>query len=99
MTDEYLLPDPPPDVRVEHQPAEELVPAPEASLPPPTAEQVRAADGVFAESKEADTVLGLLGMWTGTLLLHDLAREHLQPPRDQVPPRLRKDDEDDEPAP
>jgi hypothetical protein len=39
-------------------------------------EHVRAVDAVYTEhQKESDQVLGLLGMWTGTLLMHDLARE------------------------
>jgi hypothetical protein len=38
----------------------------------PTQEQVRAADEVFARDKESEQVLGILGMWTGALMLHDI---------------------------
>ena len=39
-------------------------------------EHVRAVDAVYAQQeKESDQVFGLLGMWTGTLLLRDLAVE------------------------
>jgi hypothetical protein len=78
-------------------PARPAVEAPGAELSAPTPEQVRAADGVFTEHhKESDTVVGLIGMWTGVLLLHDLAVEHLdRPDEDEQPPRpkLPKKDE------
>lgn len=59
--------------------------------PQPTPEQVRIAEAVFAaQEKEAQTVAGLLGLWTGTVLLNDLAREHFSRPVDQ------RDDDDEE---
>jgi hypothetical protein len=86
----------PPAKLVVEAPAQPVVEAPGAALPAPTADQVRAADGVFADRKESDTVIGLIGMWTGVLLLHDLAVEHLdRPDEEQRPPRpkLPKRDE------
>jgi len=88
MAHQHLLPDPPPVVRVETSPARvvELPPGTGASLPAPGPEQVRTADGTFAHSGDADFVLGLLGLWTGTLLLHDLAVEHFQSAEDEEEP-------------
>src|SRR5690349_1079438 len=43
---------------------------------PPSAEQVAAAEAVFSQHKDADLAYGLLGIWTSTVLLHDLALEH-----------------------
>src|SRR5438046_462164 len=48
----------------------------EAPSPPPSPEQVQAAEAVFAaRERESETVAGLLSMWTGITLLHDLALE------------------------
>jgi hypothetical protein len=80
-----------PDTKlVVEAPARPVVEAPSAALPAPTPEQVRAADGVFADRKESDTVAGLIGMWTGVLLLHDLAVEHLDRPDEEEKPRSPK---------
>ncbi len=44
---------------------------------PPTPEQVQAAEAYFAgQQQESNAVVGLLGIWTSTLLLRDLALEH-----------------------
>ncbi len=51
------------------------MPLPEEPVVQPTPEQVRAVETVFAQDQETEAVFGLLGMWTGTLLLHDLAKE------------------------
>jgi hypothetical protein len=40
-----------------------------------TPEEIRAVEEVFAHDQEAQAVAGLLGLWSGTLLLHDVARE------------------------
>jgi hypothetical protein len=69
---------PPPPVRIE-VPA--LIPPPaDTALAPPTPEQIERADAVFARAPsgqaEAHAVEGLLCLWSGTLLLHDLAKEH-----------------------
>lgn len=55
-----------------------LPPAPEVHVPAPTAEQVQAADTAFttASSRDSDTVVGLVGLWTGVMLLRDLAIDH-----------------------
>ena len=42
-----------------------------------TPEQVRTADEVFARDRESKQVLGLLGLWTGTLILHDIVVDTL----------------------
>jgi hypothetical protein len=38
-----------------------------------TPQQVRTADEVFARDRESKQVIGMLGLWTGALLLHDIA--------------------------
>jgi hypothetical protein len=44
---------------------------------PPSPEQVRASEAVFSQQEqESHACLGLLGIWTSTVLLHDLALEH-----------------------
>jgi hypothetical protein len=45
--------------------------------PPPTPEQIRAAEEVFAQDPESEAVAGLWGMWAGTLVLHSLAADAL----------------------
>src|SRR5438128_882524 len=48
----------------------------EAPSPPPSPEQTRVADAVFAaQERESETVAGMLSMWTGVMLLHDVAVE------------------------
>lgn len=92
MTFESSIPAPPivQDPGEAVQAAAALIPGP--PHPPPTPAEARAAEAVFAsEQKEQATVAGLLGMWTGTLLLHDLAHEHLSGPADEDdPPPNRK---------
>ncbi len=87
----------PPTKLVVEAPAQPVVEAPGAALPAPTPEQVRAADGVFAGRKESETVAGLIGMWTGVLLLHDLAVEHLDRPKEEAQPPNPKLPNEDEP--
>jgi hypothetical protein len=53
---------------------------------PPTAAQVQAAEDYFRREQESGAVAGLMGLWTSTLLLRDLAAEHFG----------RTDDEDEE---
>jgi hypothetical protein len=44
--------------------------------PPPTPEQVRAAEVVFSQEQESQAALNLLGLWTSAVLLRDLALDH-----------------------
>jgi hypothetical protein len=66
------------------------VPAVEAPAPPqhPLAgdpEQARAVEALFAaQNQESDKVAGLLGMWTGAMILHDLAAETFSPEAGEV---------------
>lgn len=53
----------------------------------PDSEQVRALEAVFsAKDAESNTVAGLLGLWTGTMVLHDLAIETFSEPAGEVEP-------------
>jgi hypothetical protein len=62
-------------------------PAPVLPGPPPNAEEVRALEAVFAAKERESTVAsGLLGLWTGTLVLHDLAVETFSETEDEVQP-------------
>ena len=76
----------------------EEAPLPCTSVEVPRPEQVRAVEAVFThqDDKETHLVGGLLGMWTATMLLHDLTVEHLSPPTNEEPVSLDGDDEDDE---
>jgi hypothetical protein len=53
-------------------------PAPEIQVPAPTAEQALVADSAFTapSSHDHDTIVGLVGLWTGAMLLRDLAIDH-----------------------
>ena len=67
-----------------------LMPAHVAPAPPQGSlaadpEQARAIEAVFAaREKESQTVIGLLGLWTGTALLNDLAIETFSEPAGEV---------------
>ena len=61
-------------------------PLPSAIVHTPQTEDV---DQVFSEKKqEADKVVGLIGMYTGVMLLHDLALEAFTPAADEVEDEL-----------
>jgi hypothetical protein len=55
--------------------AEKADPSP--PLPPPPVEQALATEQIFANERECNMVAGMLGLWAGTGLLHDLMVEHL----------------------
>jgi hypothetical protein len=62
-----------------------LAPDHQAALPPPSPEQIRAADGVFANQAPGSSVMaGLVGLSTSVLLLHDLAIEHFASSEDEA---------------
>ena len=74
---------------VVEQPAPQLV-HPEQTLTPPTKEQIQAVEAVFSDhDEESRTVAGLMGMWAGTLLLHDVAVETFDEPADEKEARLK----------
>lgn len=64
-------------------PPVEQAPLPGTTVESPRPEQVRAAEAYFTRQEESRLVFGLMGMWTGTLLLHDLAVEHFDR-RDEI---------------
>ena len=71
-------------------PPVEQEPLPGVTVEAPPPEQARAAEAYFARYQENHLVAGLMGMWAGTLLLHDLALEHFED-RDEIDEqRLRR---------
>ena len=77
-------------------PQSEALRSAELTAPAPTPEQIRAAEAVFAnQEEESRQVAGLLGMWTGALLLHDVAVEQFDGTADEQTPRLHTSDDED----
>jgi hypothetical protein len=82
--------------------AEQMPPLPIAGVlapsPPPSPEDARAIEAVFAaQERESDEVAALFGLWTGTLLLNDLAKETFCRPtgeRERVQPKRNDEDKD-----
>jgi hypothetical protein len=72
-----MTPDLPPPVTQQVPPAP-LDTAVQGQLPAPTQEQVQASDQLFSDPADYGTVAGLAGLWTGLLLLHDLAAEQME---------------------
>ncbi len=67
---------------------------PAKPLPDLTPEQLKAIDAAMAQAQaqdqESQTVIGLLGMWAGSMLLKDLAEEHFHVPADDPAEAARK---------
>jgi hypothetical protein len=64
-----------------HQPiAEAAVPA--KPIPPLTPEQIQAVDQALAGDGENKDVAALVALWSGSMLLKDLAEEHFRLPVD-----------------
>ena len=74
MTPEDILP-----VPIVQQAPEQVAAEIHAAQPRlATAEEVRAADQLFAkQEQEHQLIAGLIGMYAGSILLRDLAAEHL----------------------
>jgi hypothetical protein len=64
-----------------------IVPPEKPAMPvqeaPANPAQAGAVDAVFSEEREQQLVAGLLGLWTSSLLLSDLAKEHFHVPVDE----------------
>jgi hypothetical protein len=79
MSDEFALVAPKVIVPAEVvMPPVEQAPLPGVTVEAPPPEQGRAAEAYFTREQENHLVAGLMGMWTGALLLHDLAVEHFE---------------------
>ena len=62
-----------------------------------TPEQIRADDQLFAaQEREQQFVSGMLGMYTGALLLKDLAAEHLHREDEETPPETTEEKPDEQ---
>jgi hypothetical protein len=67
------------------------------ALPATSAERALAVEAVFADNnREHEQVLGLLGLWTGALILHDVVRETFDRPADEKEEAAGGGDEDDD---
>ena len=57
----------------------------------PAEGEIRAVEAVFAaRERESAAVAGLLSLWTGTMLLNDLAMETFREPAGEVEPDEKK---------
>jgi hypothetical protein len=93
MSDEFALVAPKIAIPSETvTPPVEHAPLPGVTVEAPPPEQVKAAEAYFTRQEENHLVAGLMGMWTGTLLLHDLAVEHFEErdDLDEARQRLKK---------
>ena len=82
----YTRPAPPPEA-----------PAEMVALPAHTPEEIKAVDAVLAQQdKESATVAGLLNMYVGGMVLHDILVDSLTKPADEVEdkPKEKQDEED-----
>lgn len=69
--------------------------------PPPSPEEARAVEAIFAQQEEAHLVSGLLGMWTGAMVLKDIAAETFgrsEEDDEPDPRKKKKDPAEDEPC-
>jgi hypothetical protein len=79
-----------------------IIPALEAMPRPPldhspNAGDARAVEALFAaKQKEPSAVAGLLGLWTGTMLLNDLAMDLFSEPAGEVEPEEKRPEEKEE---
>src|SRR5438067_13180807 len=92
MSDEFALVAPRVEIPAETVTAPiEQAPLPGVTVEAPPPDQARAAEAYFTRQHENHLVAGLMGMWTGTLLLHDLAAEHFddRDELDEEPERRR----------
>lgn len=71
--------------------------AAEARLTPPTAEQARAADGVFAMRQDREPLADMIGLWASALVLHDVAVETFQQPEEERKKKRREPSLEEEP--
>jgi hypothetical protein len=72
-------------------------PAPPLEQPPPSAEQIQAAEALFgAREQESQQVAGILGLWTSAMILKDLTTETFTEPVEEFEPRLKKKNEEND---
>ena len=62
----------------------------------PNEGEIRAVEAVFAaKERESAAVAGLLSLWTGSMLLNDLAMETFSEPAGEVEPDSRKPEDEE----
>jgi hypothetical protein len=82
----FTRPAPPPEAPVEM-----------TALPAHTPEEIKAMDAVLSQQdKESATVAGLLNMYVGGMVLHDIIVDSLSKSADEVEDEPKKKDEEEE---
>jgi hypothetical protein len=70
-------------------------PLPVEASPAPSAEQRQAVDAIFAaQEEESRQAAGLIGMWAGTLMLHNVLVDTLTTEEDKEEEKQRKKTKD-----
>jgi hypothetical protein len=72
-------------------PIEEAPAKPAGEFAAQTSPPLQIHDDVFVEEADSASAAGLIGLWAGTLILHDLAVDHLRGPASE--------EDEDEPKP
>lgn len=77
----------------------ELLP-PKANVPhppeTPSAAEAAAVDAAFVQDSDAHLLASMMGLYTGTILMHDVLVDHLTPSVDDSPIAAQNRDEDDD---
>jgi hypothetical protein len=66
------------------------------AVTPSTPEQSRAVEAVFAQEEKAHHVVNFLGLWTGAMLLKDMALDALQEEEEEDEQDRRKAQDEEE---
>jgi hypothetical protein len=79
-----------PEVKLVEAPRPEQLQA-RVEVASPTPEQIAAANSVFAQDREAQTVANMLGLWTSANLLHYLAKDTFDTTEEEEEAKRRKE--------
>jgi len=73
-----------------------IIETPGVQLPlaEPTPEQIQAADAAFAGYEEHTSLTDFIGLYTGALMLHDLAKETFRSPAEEEEPQEKEPEEE-----
>src|SRR5262249_2423455 len=71
----------------------------QSELATPSPEQIAAANGVFAQDREAQQVANLLGLWTSAALMHQIVVDTFDTREEEAEEKLRRARELERPGP